>query len=302
MRADLTAGDAGRPTVIVHAHEQPRWLELALWGLSVQTHRDFELVVADDGSGPATRESIERFEQAAGRAVLHVWHEDRGARTSEVLNRALLASAGDYVIFLDAGCIARADLVATHVRLARRGAWVAGGAIAPGTAVSERVTVDDVVTGRAFDRRWLQPRAWHQRAAAGRLARGAVAGAVRDDVSRTPARFDTANVATWRRLLVAANGFDMGMTVGEEDRALGLRLENMGVVGVVARHRAVALRLEHARPHRADDALRENRATLARLRRDRDVRAPRGLAELRSTLGAAGEPVAAPWYQHTALP
>lgn len=289
MRADLTAGDARRPSVIVRAGA-PRWLELALWSLAGQTHREFELVVADDGAEPATAEVTARFARAASLDVAHVRPDDGIVGTSEILNRAVLASGGDYLVFLDGRCVARADLVATHVRLARRGTYVAGSAVAPGLAAAERMTVDDVVTGRAFDSRWLAPRTLHERAAARRLARGPATGAARDLVSRTPARFQATNVATWRGLLVAANGFDLDVTTGGEDRSLGVRLELMGVRGLVARARAVALRLETvARPREPDAASRETRALLTRIRSRREVRAARGLAELR-----AQHPPAAP--------
>ena len=273
------APGAARPSVIVATHEQPAWLELVLWGYASQTHRDFELVVADDGSGPATRETIERFTAASGRAVVHVWHEDRGRRRPEILNRAILASSGEYLVFTDGASIPRADFLAAHVRLARPGCYVCGGTVSLGAAGTGRVTVDDVCTGRIADPRWLRAsgvRAW--RAAA--LGRHPLAGPLLDRVSRRPARFDGRAAATWRTLLVAANGFDMAMTFGDEDNALGVRLEHMGVRGVRARRRAAVFRLELGPAFRTDDALRHNRAIVARIRDRREVRAPRGLAEL----------------------
>ena len=298
MRADLAAGDATRPTVIVCTYEQPKWLELVLWGYATQTHREFDLVVADDGSGPETRAVVERFEAASGRAVLHVWHEDRGFRKAEILNRAILASSGDYVIFTDGDCIPRDDFVATHVRLAARGTYVSGAPIRLPAALSDRVTVDDVCTGRVAEWEWLRAQGWRDWTHAPSLRRQPVATALLDRLARRAPRLDGGNAATWRALLVAANGFDLDMTWGEEDRALGLRLEHMGVRGTEARSRAIALHLEHGRPHRTEEALRQNRAIVARIRANREVRAPRGLAELRAHLRAASQPaVALPDHQ-----
>ena len=51
----MTATALPRPpllSVLVSTYNQPRWLELVLWGYSVQTVTDFELIVVDDGSGP----------------------------------------------------------------------------------------------------------------------------------------------------------------------------------------------------------------------------------------------------------
>ena len=293
------AADAARPTIVISTYEQPRWLELVLWGYASQTHRDFDLVLADDGSGPATRDVVTRFEEASGRPVLHVWHEDRGFRKTEILNRAILASTGAYLIFTDGDCIPRDDFVATHVRLARPGCYVSGTAIRFTAELSEQVTVDDVCTGRVAEWRWLRERGWRDWKRISKLVRHPVATALLDRVTNLPPRFDGGNAATWRSLLVAANGFDLDMTWGEEDRSLGARLEHMGVRGIQARSRAVVFHLEHARPYRTAEALRANREIAQRIRDRREVRAPRGLAELRSPLQSADAPAAAPASQHT---
>ena len=44
--------------VIVATYNQPRALSMALDGYARQTSRDFELIVAYDGSGPETRAVI----------------------------------------------------------------------------------------------------------------------------------------------------------------------------------------------------------------------------------------------------
>lgn len=36
--------------MIFSTYEQPKWLEKVLWGFESQTHRDFEVVIVDDGS------------------------------------------------------------------------------------------------------------------------------------------------------------------------------------------------------------------------------------------------------------
>src|SRR5262249_59797362 len=78
-----------------------------------------EIVVADDGSGPQTRALIGRWVASIDARVEHVWQEDRGFRAGEARNRAVLASRGDYCIFLDGDCIPRPDFVAVHPALAQ---------------------------------------------------------------------------------------------------------------------------------------------------------------------------------------
>jgi hypothetical protein len=70
------------------------------------------------------------------------------------------------------------------------------------------------------------------------------------------------------------------MGYGSEDRALGERLENLGISGKQARHRLVCLHLAHERPYRTEEGLRRNREILRRIRERGEVRAREGLEEL----------------------
>jgi glycosyltransferase involved in cell wall biosynthesis len=38
-------------SVILSTYNAPKWLEKSLWGYAMQSDRDFEVVIADDGSG-----------------------------------------------------------------------------------------------------------------------------------------------------------------------------------------------------------------------------------------------------------
>lgn len=78
-------------SVVISTYNSPEWLEKVLWGYENQTYRNFELVIADDGSGEETRDMIDRFKTHSGLEVIHVWHEDRGFQKSEILNKAIQA-------------------------------------------------------------------------------------------------------------------------------------------------------------------------------------------------------------------
>ena len=54
-----------RASVVLSTYSQPRALELALWGYAAQTERAFEVVVADDGSGPETAALVRRMRDEA---------------------------------------------------------------------------------------------------------------------------------------------------------------------------------------------------------------------------------------------
>lgn len=50
-------------SVIVTTYNRPLALERVLAGLTLQTDSDFEVVVADDGSGPQTKDLLARWER-----------------------------------------------------------------------------------------------------------------------------------------------------------------------------------------------------------------------------------------------
>ncbi len=269
-----------RISVVVSTYNKPHFLERVLWGYAVQTLRDFELVVADDGSGPETAETIRRVAARAGLPVLHVWHEDRGFRKTEILNRAIAASAGDYLLFSDGDCIPRRDLLETHRSLAAPGRYLAGGYLKLPPHVSEAVKVDDVVSGRVSELAWLRAQGWKPRRRALRLSRSRRLGALFDLLTPTAAHFHGNNASVWRDALLQVNGFEGEMGYGGLDKALGYRLVNLGVRGRQIRHRAVCLHLHHDRPYRNAETLRRNREILDRIRRGGEFRARRGIAEL----------------------
>ena len=63
-------------SVIVSTYNAEEWLEKVLIGYSIQTYPDFELIIADDGSRPSTKELIDRYAANYPVPIKHLWHED----------------------------------------------------------------------------------------------------------------------------------------------------------------------------------------------------------------------------------
>lgn len=275
-------------TVILSTYEQPDWLEKSLWGYAVQSRRGFELIVADDGSGPETRGVVERASRQTGLRIRHLRQEDRGFRKCRILNRAILAAAGRYLIFSDGDCVPRADFVATHLRLAEPGRFLSGGALDLSRDLSERIGKEDIRSGRAFRASWLVSQGWWPGHRLFRLVSSRPVAAALDRLTPTRPTFNGGNSSLFREDVVAVNGFEHGMGYGSEDRALGERLENAGLAATQARHRLVCLHLHHERPYRDEATLRRNREVVRRIRARGEVRAGDGLEELARGAETAG--------------
>ena len=266
-------------SVVLSTYERPRDLALALAGYALQDDPAFEVVVADDGSGPETAGVIADA-AAGGLPVRHVWHPDRGFRKTESLDRAVRACAGEYLIFSDGDCIPRPDFVSTHRRLAAPGRFLSGGYVRLPAALSAALTERDLRAGWIWNGVELRRHGVARRAALLRALPPGALPALLDRVTPTGASWNGMNASTWAEAVVAVNGFDLDLEYGGLDREFGQRLENLGYRGRQVRHQAVLLHLHHERPYRDRAVQARQKALRERVRSSGRTVARRGINEL----------------------
>lgn len=276
-----------RTAVIITTYNHPAWLEKVLWGYAAQSMANFQIVIADDGSGPETRAVIEQARPDFGARLQHVWHEDTGFRKCDILNKSILAAAADYLIFTDGDCIPRNDFVQRHVQLAEPERFLSGGVIWLSREVSQAITRERVKSGRFATGKWLSAHGWKADRRGLRLVREPLITATLDVLTPTGATFNGHNASVWRDALLKVNGFDAEMGYGGLDRALGERLTNLGLKGKQIRHRAVCFHLDHERPYRKPEIVQRNREIRARIRKSGEIRALSGISELTTENGQA---------------
>lgn len=255
--------------VVFTTYNRPHDLERVLAGYARQTWREFEIVIADDGSGQETRDCIARARKGWGLNIRHVWHEDIGFRKCRILNRAIVETGAEYLIFTDGDCIPHPEFVAGHLALARPGCFISGGCVRLGELASRTIVVPDVLEGRVFDKSWLT-----QQGESGMNLRKLILSerpwpVLMNTLTTTRPTWNGHNSSTWREEVLAVNGFDERLGYGGLDREFGERLERCGLQGVQARYSLICLHLEHPRPYRAReiiDANRQIRRDNARLR------------------------------------
>ncbi len=264
-------------SIVVSTYDRPDALAAVLRGLSRQSDRQFEVVIADDGSGPATTALIEQRKATLGVPLNHVRHEHDGFRAAEIRNRAILASQGRYCIFLDGDCIPRPDFVAQHRRLAEPGWFVAGNRILLSPELTTQVLAHNLEPERwrfpSLLVRW--PVGVNRLAPALHLPLGGLrrAGAQRWEGVRT------CNLAVARADLDRVDGLDASFSGwGLEDSDLAIRLMHAGVRRKDGRFATGVIHLWH----KADDRTRlsANQAQLDVVIASDRVRALRGLSAL----------------------
>jgi len=275
-------------SVIVSTYNKVEWLEKVLWGYQKQDYRSFELIIADDGSANETRELILGFARQSAFPIRHIWHPDNGYQRSIILNAAILASQGDYLIFSDGDCIPRKDFVRTHAEMAEPGRFLSGGSVYLSMTVSQGISADDVVSGRFADPSWLKSQGQDLGRHRLRLVPPGWKAGLLDHLTTTNPTWNLNNASTWREWVFAVNGMETEMRYGGADRALGSRLENMGLKGKLVRFRAVLLHLDHDRPYKTKESIMKNKGIRRRIETEKETMARDGLAELMGRIEAGG--------------
>lgn len=268
--------------VIISTYNNPAWLEKAFWGYMAQTRRPDEIVVADDGSGDETRELIERYKTEL--PLKHVWHEDKGFRKTRILNAAVLAAESDYLIFADQDLIPRCDFVEAHVRRAEYEHFLSGGTLLLPMDTSKAITRDDVLSGNVFDRSWLRAHGMPCTFKQIKLVRSRLLAWLFNHITTRRATWNGGNASTWRKDILAVNGFNERMFYGGEDREFGERLQNAGFRSKQLVYSAVTLHLDHKRPYRDEELIRKNREIRADVRRRKVIKTPYGIRHLRTAV------------------
>lgn len=265
-------------SVIVTTFNREDALDTVLRSLAAQRDGDFEVIVADDGSGPATAKLIDTWKAKIGHRLEHVWHADRGFRAAEIRNRAILTARGVYCIFLDGDCIVRPDFVATHRRLAEPGWFVTGNRILLSPELTTRVLRENITPETWGFRRWLAER-W--RGGVNRLSAllHLPLGPLRRLRQRVWQGARSCNLAIWRSDLDRVDGFDADYSGwGKEDSDIIVRLLLSGVRRKDGEFATGVLHLWHAEADRSQ--LSENERKLAEVVSGDRVRAQRGLSSL----------------------
>lgn len=225
-----------RITVIVPTYNRPRALELCLLSLAEQSLVPDEVMIADDGSGPETKETIRMLaERLKGHfPVNHVWQDDIGFRKPMILNETVRQSIGDYLIFIDGDCMAHLDFVRSHTAMSSPDTILSGKRVDVGRKLTERllkkgrpivsfrpILLWDAIFGGEIKSRKVEE--------ALRIENGLLRRALHRDRITDDGVWGC-NFSLYKDLFYAINGCDEDFLDGSiEDNDLGIRVLNQGM-------------------------------------------------------------------------
>jgi glycosyltransferase involved in cell wall biosynthesis len=95
--------------------------------------------MSDDGSSEEAVKEVKALLSKSNLNYQYVWHEDQGWRKNIILNKSVVHSKSDFLIFIDGDCILHNRFVEEHVKMASPGVVRAGRRVNLSPRVSKKI-------------------------------------------------------------------------------------------------------------------------------------------------------------------
>lgn len=254
-------------SLVINTFNQPDYLARVLSAAARQSVPPDEVLLADDGSAEPTRELFARWSARQKFRAAHLWQPHENFRRAQILNRAIAAAGGDYLVFLDGDTVPHPKFIADHRAAARSGFFVQGHR----ALVEQKAAAWFGQNDFSADRR----RAVFQNQIAGLKNAFRWPFAV-CNIKNHLRGIRGCNLAIWRDDLARVNGYNEAFTGwGREDSELVARLMNAGRPRLDLRGRALCFHLWHPPASRAGLAV--NDSLLDKTVREKIARCEQGL-------------------------
>jgi glycosyltransferase involved in cell wall biosynthesis len=232
-------------SIIVSTYNWPEALKLCLLSIRKQTVLPREVIIADDGSGSATKLIIEEIKKDFPVPILHVWHEDLGFRKTIILNKAVKLSSGQYIVQIDGDVILEKHFIADHKTLCEPHVFVRGT-----RAHIEQKRLPEIYRTARIDFSFLT-NGIINRFNAMRLP---LLSFLFEKKSNNSERVRGSNLAYWKSDFILVNGYNNALTGwGHEDEELAARFVNNNILKKVIKLKAVQFHLSHGQLSRKSE-------------------------------------------------
>jgi len=127
-------------SVIISFYNKIEVLKLVLSGFERQTLKNFEIIIADDGSNDLVVDELKQIIAGCAMIIKHIWHTDKGWQKNIILNKAIVEASADYIIFIDGDCIPHRHFIKEHVLAKHKNQVLTGRRVLLSRRVSESLT------------------------------------------------------------------------------------------------------------------------------------------------------------------
>ena len=242
-------------SVIIAVYKDVEALELIIESLKNQTYKNFEVVIAEDGQDEKMQAFIESIKDLD---IKHTTQEDIGIRKTRSLNNGIIASEGEFLIFIDGDCIPYSTFIESYVKISQDGFIISGRRVNLGPKYSKKLRnkiisplelektfllryifiSQDCKEGHSEDGFYFSPDGWiYNKFIKNRKASTSILGC---------------NYACFKKDIIAINGYDEGYgeTAIGDDTDLEWRFKALGCKIKSAKNVANVFHLYHSRSFR----------------------------------------------------
>ena len=225
-------------SLFLTTYNWPEALALVLQSIGRQTTFPDEVIIADDGSDPETKNIIDQYRELLPFSLIHCWHEDNGYRINAIRNKAIAQANNPYIIQIDGDIILHENFISDHLDFARKGRFIIGRRLQLSESDTKQFcNLKTYSTTNAF--------------------RNTIVAILHQKLlynSKTVKGVRGCNLAYWKEDAIAINGYDEDMTSkGPNDKEFSARLVHAGVKAYNLKFYANAFHLYHG-----EEGLRSN--------------------------------------------
>lgn len=230
-------------SLIIAVYARDDFLRLVLESIRGQVFRDFEVIVAEDGNSKGVGCVVRDFQSRGEIPVTHLTQEDAGFRKARILNRAVTAARGEFLVFIDGDCVLHKHFLREYARRANEGHCLFGRRVMLG----QTLTAAMISKGQAYKISFLRVMMSRSRKKEEALYFPFL-------VSRRKTGMLGCSFCVSRRNIVAINGFDedFKQPYYGEDTDIERRLKLLGLRMVCTRYSTIQYHLFHATGDRSD--------------------------------------------------
>ncbi len=241
-----------KSSLIIATYNWKEALELVLKSVLNQSKMPFEVIIADDGSGEDTKALIDNYRKKFNIPLIHVWHEDKGFRLSEIRNKSIKKAGGNYIIQIDGDTILHKDFVKDHESFAKKGQFISGSRVLLCEAFSKEILASKDFKFKLFSKH-IKNNHYHLHLP---VLTKLLAKPSRD-VQKVIHSVRGCNMSFWKEDLLAVNGYNEDMIGwGREDSELSARLIHLGLAKINLKFSGIQYHIYH--PESSKNRLNKN--------------------------------------------
>ncbi|MCT7562107.1 glycosyltransferase [Aliarcobacter butzleri] len=143
-------------SIIISVYKDTDSLDLILESLCNQTIIPDEIIISEDGNSIEMSDYVKVAKEKYKKLdINHLFQEDIGWRKNIALNRAIIASKYEYLIFIDGDCVPFDDFIENHLGQATKRIVLAGKRVELGENITREIRSKKLTVSKLTNNYWL---------------------------------------------------------------------------------------------------------------------------------------------------